>query len=515
MGARALFIGLDGAEPTLIERLVAEGRMPALAQIAGRGSATDLETNLALLPAAIWPEVLSGRSSGTTRLPYHPDYLRTGEARLHRVRPADVPADEHFTSVAARAGKRVAAIDLPHNARDSSIDALQLIDWGTHNSLFPRESHPPELIAEIDERFGAYRSADCDGHGETTRGYRRLGQDLLDGVTQKTRCLTELLDGADWDLFACAFGEAHSAGHAFWHFHDPAHPRHPRRRPPAELRDLVTEVYCAIDAGIGELVARADTDTAVFILASHGMGPKLGGPQLLREFLTRLGLSSVPDTKLRRAARGAHDAARLLPRRVKPLIRRLLNAGSFRAAQASLGASLSPLESPRTRAAALENSPAGAIRINLAGREPNGRVAPGPEAEGLIALLRSELTALRHLDHDEPVVDWMTTAAEAFGPDPNPDVPDLMVAFRTDLGLIEGARSPAVGTIRAPVSSNREPRTGTHTTNSRFWLAAGKDLAEHLPAASNLDVAPTVLASLGVAPGPAMQGRSLLATSRA
>jgi hypothetical protein len=96
------------------------------------------------------------------------------------------------------------------------------------------------------------------------------------------------------------------------------------------------------------------------------------------------------------------------------------------------------------------------------GREPYGSVHPGAEAERLVAELRAELLDLRQPGSGERIVKQVVTAEEAFGPDHHPDLPDLMVVFRTDLGALEACRSHRVGTVRAPSFTALVPRTGDH-----------------------------------------------------
>jgi len=172
-----------------------------------------------------------------------------------------------------------------------------------------------------------------------------------------------------------------------------------------------------------------------------------------------------------------------------------------------------------------------AIRLNLRGREPYGCVEPGPEADALVQDLRRELYALRQPGTGEPIVDLVATSTELFGPGAHPDLPDLTVGFRTDLGVLEACESPRVGLVEVPLwPRDTRPdgwpvdlgRTGDHTAASRLWLCeppgagpdgagrdgAGRDGGE----ASVLDGAPTVLSLLDVAAPAAMTGRSLLET---
>jgi predicted AlkP superfamily phosphohydrolase/phosphomutase len=185
-------------------------------------------------------------------------------------------------------------------------------------------------------------------------------------------------------------------------------------------------------------------------------------------------------------------------------------AGALRGLQAAAGSLPTPLESPRTRAIAVPNNRCGAIRLNLRGREPHGGVEPGGEADALLAEMRRELLALEHLATGERIVKRVVTAAEAYGPDHHPDLPDLIVVFRTDLGPLEACRSDRVGVIREPFWGSR---TGDHTTESRLWaLGTERPREADLPA-NVVDLAPTVLRLLDVALPPGLDGRALLVPS--
>jgi predicted AlkP superfamily phosphohydrolase/phosphomutase len=164
-----------------------------------------------------------------------------------------------------------------------------------------------------------------------------------------------------------------------------------------------------------------------------------------------------------------------------------------------------------TRAVALRNNRCGAIRLNLKGREPFGRVCPGAEQQSLIDELREDLLALRNPAGGEPIVTAVTTSVEAFGPKHHPDVPDLMVVFRGDLGLLESCVSPRVGLVHVPVFHPDMPRSGEHTPSSCLWVSGrGIKPAQPLQKANVLDVAPTVLLAMNVPVPHGLSGSPIL-----
>jgi predicted AlkP superfamily phosphohydrolase/phosphomutase len=178
--------------------------------------------------------------------------------------------------------------------------------------------------------------------------------------------------------------------------------------------------------------------------------------------------------------------------------------------QAKFGALHAPLTNSDVRAAAVPNNRCGAIRLNIKGREPRGEVAPGNEAVALMEDIRAVLLELRDPASGDAIVEEVITAREAFGADHHPDVPDLMVVFRNDLGVIEACSSPRFGRVEVPLYHRVLPRTGDHTVRSCLWIA-GQGITPGSAGTGNvLDLAPTVLARLGLSAVDGMDGRPLV-----
>src|SRR5262249_50758924 len=76
-------------------------------------------------------------------------------------------------------------------------------------------------------------------------------------------------------------------GHHCWHLYDPKHPRHDADAA-RTVGDPMRDVYRAIDASLGRLLALVSPETTIFVLASHGMGPHYDGTFLLGKMLRSL-----------------------------------------------------------------------------------------------------------------------------------------------------------------------------------------------------------------------------------
>jgi predicted AlkP superfamily phosphohydrolase/phosphomutase len=511
MSARILVIGLDAAEATLIEAWASQGLLPNFAMLASDSAVYHLDNSLETLPGAIWPELVSGRSSGQVPLYYHPRQVRSGEASYRPIEAQEVDANDYFWVQASRAGRRVAVVDMPQTVPFPDLNGIQLMEWGLHDRNFSIASTPPALIDEIHARYGRHPITLCDSHERKPQNYRALRNKLLAGTETKTRLMLDMMGREDWDLFTGCYGETHCVGHQFWHFYDEGHHWYDHHAP-AELRHAILDVYRQVDAGIGELITAAGPGATVLVVASHGMGPYTGGPRLLPEVLVRLGLGSNDNraSAASRVVRRAQEIARHTPRPLRPLLKALARSGPVKSIQSNAGCLINPLEASDTKACALHNNRCGAIRLNIRGREPFGCVEPGAEAAALMAEIHQGLLALKDPSSGEPIVDHITTAIEAFGSNHHPDVPDIMVTFRNDLGVIERCSSARVGDVYVENYHPNIPRSGDHTTESRLWaLGPGIKPGDGANRGNVLDLSPTVLALLNIPIPTATDGRPL------
>jgi predicted AlkP superfamily phosphohydrolase/phosphomutase len=417
--------------------------------------------------------------------------------------------------IAQAAGCRTLAVDVPQTVPRKDSGGVQICDWATHDRAWAPASEPPGALAEAMALVGGDPIGDCDGRvrGKPVAAYEGLRLALVDRVQRRTRLVETLVAREPWDVAYVVYAETHCAGHQFWGFRDPTTAPYLREGSDA-LRHAVDEVYREVDRGIGRLIAAAGPAVDVIVIASHGMAKYVGGYQLLPEVLGRLGLRPRP-------GRARSGLGRRAPRRLRALAGRIVATEARERILASLGERPEhDLQRPVTLATVMPNNRCGAIRLNLRGREPHGSVEPGAEAAALVELLRNELYALTDPRTGQPIVTSVDTPADSGRAHLHPDLPDITVDFRTDLGPLESCTSPRIGTVEAPLwrrtSRSDWPlgmgRTGDHTPSaSRAWVRAhGVEPTASVDPPSVIDLAPTALALLGVPVPGSMEGRTQL-----
>ncbi len=475
MPARVLVVGFDAADPALMRELARQGRVPNIAALLRNGPGARVANPDGFYVGAVWPTLFTGTSPGRHGRCW-PGRLLPGTYQVRPFAPADL-GSEPFWAPLARAGRKVAVVDVPHTQADPELGVTQVGEWGAHDPAVGFHASPASLAADLVERFGRHPVQSCEPYGMQGR-HQELARGLLLGVDRKAELTRFLLDQADWDLFLVVFGESHCVGHHCWHVHDRDHPRHDPAL--AEVMgDPIIDVYERLDAALGHVLAGVAHDTDVFVLLSHGMGPHYDGTFLLIDVLRRLEVAwdkqpSTWATGRDRLARVRNHLARRLHMRPR---RTWLLDGSrafFRAPNAGL---------------------CGAIRVNVVGREPAGLVAPGPEYEELCAAIEAELLTLVNVETGRSAVQRVLRPAELFDGPRVAQMPDLLVEWHQE-SPIRGLASPTIGRVEGEF---RGHRTGDHRRDGLLLRRGPAMTPPGKDAIDARDLAPTIGASLDVA----------------
>jgi predicted AlkP superfamily phosphohydrolase/phosphomutase len=504
MTRKVALLAIDAGNRFLIEQWASEGRLPTLQGLLARGLKGRTMSLPGLFTGATWPSFQTGVNPARSGV-YSWLQIVPGTYEQQRCLTGEHLKREPFWNHLGRAGQRVAVLDMPLSGVSAGLNGVQLVEWGAHDAQYGFRTWPPQLAREVEARFGRHPMPDTCNADRDTAGYVELRDRLVRGIRSKAQVTRHFLRKGDWRFFAQAFSESHCVGHQAWHVHDPAHPRHDPEQA-REVGDPMLDVYRAIDAAIGQALQCIDDDTIVVVLASHGMGYKYGPQFLLDRMLLGLGVAAPAPTAPPPAPR---------PRR-RDLLDPLLTWG-WQHTPRRLQAMLNPVRTPlrnwmlpdRPAAAPLvdpaaslcfrvENNHAHAgIRVNLVGREPQGRVAPGAEYDAFCEQLARDLGDIVDLDTGTHVVSRVLRTDELYRGEHRDVLPDLLVEW-SDYAPISRIRlgSPRLQEIGGEY---RFCRSGDHFPGGMF-VAAGPGIApgtlEHT--VSIMDFAPTFCRMLGV-----------------
>jgi predicted AlkP superfamily phosphohydrolase/phosphomutase len=269
-------------------------------------------------------------------------------------------------------------------------------------------------------------------------------------------------------LFFFYFSSLDLNAHMMWRLTDPQHPAYDAALA-ARYGSSLEEFYEQIDQVLGEVMPKVDDDTTLLVLSDHGFAPY---------------------------------------RRSFNLNTWLLNNGYIVRKEGGSADSSEPLADvdwSRTRAYGLGLN---GLYLNLRGREREGAVEPGAQADALLREIRQKLLEIRDPKDGSQVITRIDLASEAYqGPYASAG-PDALVGYnrgyRAGWKTILGAFPVDV------IEDNINAWSGDHCmdfTKVPGVLLSNRKIEAQAPALT--DIAPTILAEFGIAKTKDMMGQSV------
>lgn len=500
-----LLVGIDAGCLPVFRELFEEGRLPALRSLVEDGFAAPMESQIPPWTPSAWPSLYTGVNPGK-----HGVYgFVSNEGYDWRVVTADDVREYTLWELLDRHGLTSVVVNAPVTFPPPAIDGAVLPGFiGPEDP----ECHPPGLLDEVREAIGEYRLYPAY-HTEDeafTRDQKR--SEYVDLVRMRGEAFSYLAGKYDPQFGFVQFQRPDTVFHEF-----------------GGDRGMVRAVYEATDRAIARVLEDCDPDR-VFVASDHGMGRYDGADFHVNDHLREEGYvtatkggkgmpgwrpirdslregevtESWEPSLFERLAAGAASVG-LTARRVQSALERVHlaetvghylpdNVSRTSAEQVDFAESVAYLRA-RTELG---------VRINLEGREPDG-VVPPSEYESV----RSELIeSLRSVTAPcgEPVFERVAPREAFFE---GPYVEDAADVIVVPNGFDHFLSDQLHG---RPFSE-----TGTAWNHKRdgVFLAAGEGIDTGAEADPHLfDVAPTVLASLGVAPNERMDGTVLPVTDR-
>lgn len=496
---KLLVIGLDSGDPDLIKQWADDGHLPAFKRLIDEAAYGRVVNPVGLEAGSCWPTFYYGLSPAR-----HGQYdgTRFFDARHYYdgKYTADMLHPRPIWKVLSDAGKHVAVIDAPYRYMSERINGIDVHDWGAHgptgkSSFAQFKTNPPELAKEIEARFGLdpLRGAMCDRINPRSVGeHRKFRDDMIDRAKRKGLMSGYFIATEDWDFFLSVFGEPHCIGHHGWYIHETSHPDHDAAVA-RELGDPMLDVYKAVDQAVGGILDTAGPNTTTVVYCSHGIGSQFTGSKLLDKILARLDGFEPPEVSgpltraMRNAWRSLPPGLRIGMKPAQKKLYKKLYHDNFQGNRAG-----------RRFFEVIANNRTGGVRINLVGREPQGKVTPGAEYDAICDELEEKLMRIINADTGLPLVKEIHRTADIYEGDRLDRLPDLLVTWNRvggdrDLACIS---SPDIGEMRNEILSMR---TGDHRPEGLFF-AQGPAISARgdIGTVNAVDFAPTFAAFLGV-----------------
>jgi len=472
---KLLFIGLDSAEPTLLERWSNEGLLPNIKAFQDSSAWTPIKTPPGFGNGVMWPSLLTGVNAGRHGR-YFINQIRSGSYKQFLFSEDNDLKYKPFWDALSKAGKRVAIIDMVRTSLIEGLNGIQVADWTAHDRSGEARSWPPELIKEVEAKFGKDPFQGCSEvkHDRSGEEYKVVRDNMLERIEMKTKMSCDYLKKDDWDLFVTVFADPHDVGHQCWHLHDANDLDHD----PDWVKqhgDPVKDIYIAIDKAVGTLLEQVGPETTVVLFTGPGMGPNYTGNFVLEKILRKL--------------EGRPDKFGIPASLIKKLPK------AFYRPLSDVNIALMEYErSTRKAFAVVHNHNSGAIRINLAGREPKGKIKPGQELDRYIEGLTKDLMAITDVHTGEPLVDEVIRISDSYHGENLDMLPDLLVVWKRDKP-ITAVHSPKIGELDGPF---RTTRSGDHTPRAVFMVRGEGIETGEKDAVPVENVAPTITSMLGV-----------------
>lgn len=491
-----LLIGLDAACKRVLDPLIEDGAIPHLETLLEEGNHGPLESQIPPWTASAWPSLYTGTNPGKHGVF---DFLSFDGYEWDLVNASHIRRRTVWEYL-DEAGYSSVVVNAPVTAPPRSFDGALVPGY-----LAPEHPtcHPEGLLDDLREELGEYRVYAPRETDESQSDEVKF-QSYLNLTRSRGQALRYLANRFEPEFGFVEFQKTDAVFHDF----------------PGD-DEKVRAIYEVVDEQVGTMLDECDPDT-VIVASDHGMGPYSGHEFQVNEYLresddvvtTREG-DSVPswfqlkDEKLVGDEETAHPtvarigslAAKfgLTYQRGKAILETLGLAdivGRHVPVSAVFAAS-ERVDRANSRAYLRSASELG-VRMNVVGRDPEG-VISSSEYESA----REELMArLRNVETPEgdPLFESVVPREEhIYGPYAEEAVDVLCIPEGFDHSL-----SSLVGEMWANPEPYNHKREGVVAVSGTD--ADGPDLS----GASLFDVAPTVLASMDVAPDETMDGNSLV-----
>jgi predicted AlkP superfamily phosphohydrolase/phosphomutase len=336
-------------------------------------------------------------------------------------------------------------------------------------------SSPDDYIKELAKEIGCFYTL---GMPEDTKAIEEGRTDeeafitMCDEIVEEQeKMLWYEMNRFKEGLLACAFFSTDRIQHIFWDTRDPEHPLFDKAHA-EKYGHVIDEYYRKMDRILGDVMKHVDGETALIVFSDHGFST-FRRTVHINSWLAQKGFLKLMKTVSRDDKEG--------------------------------GGLFQYVDWKQTSAYALGF---GSIYLNLKGRERNGIVNPGDEADAVMNRIITEMAELKDPQGDKQVVKNVYKSSDIYSGNQSSNAPDLIIGFQD--GFRSSWQTAIGGSPAEIIEDNLKKWSGDHIIDPSIVpgiLLTNFDINRDNP--NLMDIAPTVLNCFGMA-APDMAGKTLL-----
>ncbi len=455
MDRKFLIIGLDSAPAEIV--IDQRDKLPVLGELIASGSYGTMRSSDPPITIPAWMVMSTGKDAG--RLGLYGFRHRSGYVYDKMwIATSQSLKEPAIWNLIGDHGGQSCLVSVPPSYPPFPLSGNLISCFITPDSE-KEYTYPRELRQEIEAKFGPYvfdvvfRTQDRD----------QILKEIYDMTAKRFNVLGYLIQQKPWDLFMFVEIGVDRIQHAFWKYMDPAHHLY---EPGSRYENVILDYYRYLDGKIGELLAKVGPETVVLVISDHG-AKRMKGAFCINEWLIGQGDLVIkekpePQTNLEKV----------------------------------------PIDWGKSKAWGWGGYYA-RIFLNFEGREPQGIIKPAEyekERDALAARIR-EIRGPQGERWETLIIRPNEYFEEARG-----DYPDLMVYFDDLYWRSAGTLGYQTHYL---LENDTGPDDAVHAQDGMYILYDPCRKQGQRQDIDILDVAPTVLRTLGIAVPSDMKGKPI------
>ena len=250
---RIFILALDGTPYTLLNKLMAENRMPNLARLTAEAEFKQMDSVIPPVSSVAWASFMTGSHPGKHGI--YGFVERDPETMNWYVPMSDRLKLNTIQTHLSSKGKRVFMMNVPLTYPPTPINGISIC--GFLGNDLKHGTYPAEIGTLLKAR-GYIIDADTElAKTDLNAFYNHL----IDVLERRIETMWHFWVQEKWDFFMAHIMETDRLHHFFWEYMDMAHP---------VWTEKFYHFYKLIDLLIGEIIQKIPDDMPLMLLSDHG-----------------------------------------------------------------------------------------------------------------------------------------------------------------------------------------------------------------------------------------------------